>query len=234
MTKIVMVSTADAWLVHLPGFTRRHKILTAEQLAQDSANLDDLVTSSQDPEDDCPAGNKNHFLSNCLFTGIEGLSVDSEPRISLSLVYRELEKLASTREFTRIPLLVQTRAQKGELPIVRETRKRMHSPNLGRKEKVDAVSAKQRQSPLSSWIGKQLLGQKVPRRYLDGEGNLQMMQGYPHGLLAIPSDGYSGQRILVPVEEQKALIKSTHAEIHHQGHTMFCTRCTIGQEWMQP
>ena len=46
-----------------------------------------------------------------------------------------------------------------------------------------------------------------------------MMQGYPHGLLAIPSDGYSGQRIVVPVEEQKALIKSTHAEIHHQGHT---------------
>jgi hypothetical protein len=48
---------------------------------------------------------------------------------------------------------------------------------------------KQRQSPLSSWIGKQLLGQQIPKRYLDGDGNLQMMQGYPHGLLAIPSDG---------------------------------------------
>ena len=34
-----------------------------------------------------------------------------------------------------------------------------------------------------------------------------MMEGYPHGLLAIPSDGYSGQRIVVPVDEQKALIK---------------------------
>ena len=61
----------------------------------------------------------------------------------------------------------------------------MHSPDLGRKEKVDMVSAKQRQSPLSSWIGKQLLGQKIPKTE----------------------------------EEQKALIKSTHAEIHHQGHT---------------
>jgi hypothetical protein len=39
-------------------------------LAQDSANLDDLVTSLQDPEDDCPAGCKDHFLSSCLFTGI--------------------------------------------------------------------------------------------------------------------------------------------------------------------
>ena len=61
---------------------------------------------------------------------------------------------------------------------------------------MDSSTGKQRQSPLSSWIGKQLLGQKIPKRYLDKEGNLQMMQGYPHGLLAIPSDGYSGQRII--------------------------------------
>ena len=210
MTKIVMASTADVWLVHLPGFARWHEIFTAEQLDQDSANLDDLVTSLQDLEDDCPAGNMDLSLYHCLFAGIESRSKEREPRISPSLLYRELEKLASARESTRIPMLVQTRAQKGELPIVRESRKRAHNPDLGRKEKVDVVSAKQRQSPLSSWIGKQLLGQKIPKRYLDGEGNLQMMQGYPHGLLAIPSDGYSGQRIVVPVEEQKALIKSTH------------------------
>ncbi len=55
MTKIVMSSTADAWLVHLPGFARRHEIFTVERLEQDSANLDDLVTSLQDPEDDSPA-----------------------------------------------------------------------------------------------------------------------------------------------------------------------------------
>ncbi len=55
MTKIVMASTADAWLIHLLGLARRHEIFTAELLAQDSANLDDLVTSLQDPEDDCPA-----------------------------------------------------------------------------------------------------------------------------------------------------------------------------------
>jgi hypothetical protein len=150
MAKIVMASTADAWLVHLPGFTRRHKILTAEQLAQDSANMDDLVTSLQDPDDDCPAGCKDHLLSDCLFTGIEGMGLDSKPRSSLPLVYRELEKLASTRESAKFPVLVQTQAQKGELPVVRETRKRMHSPSLNRKKKVDAASAKQRQSPLSS------------------------------------------------------------------------------------
>ncbi len=116
--KIVMASTVDAWLIHLPGFARRHEIFTAEQLGQDSANLNNLVTSLQDPEDDCPEGNKDHSLSHCLFTGFEGLSRDGEPRISLSLLYRELEKLTSIRESIGIPLLVQTRAQKGEPPIV--------------------------------------------------------------------------------------------------------------------
>jgi hypothetical protein len=90
-------------------------------------------------------------------------------------------------------VLVQTRAQRGEFfPAKVSGAKRKGSPNLERKEKVDAVTMKQRQSPLSSLIGKQLLGQQIPKRYLDGDGNLQIMQGYPHGLLAIPSDGYSG------------------------------------------
>ncbi len=49
MTKIVMASTADAWLVHIPGIARRHEIFTAEQLDQDSLNMEDLITSLQDP-----------------------------------------------------------------------------------------------------------------------------------------------------------------------------------------
>ncbi len=101
MTKIVMASTADAWLVHIPGLTRRHEIFTAEQLVQDSSNLEDLVISLQDPEDDCPAGCKDHSLSFCLFAGIKDTSVDKKPGSSLSLVYRELEKLASTKELMR-------------------------------------------------------------------------------------------------------------------------------------
>jgi hypothetical protein len=140
------------------------------------------------------------------------MSLDSKPGISLNLIYRELDKLASAKESGRVPVLVQTRAQKGELPLAKETKERKLNPSLDRKGKVDAVATKHRQFPLSSWIGKQLLGQKIPKRYLDKEGNLQTMQGYPHGLLAIPSDGYSGQRIVVPIEEQKALIKSTHAK----------------------
>ncbi len=86
------------------------------------------------------------------------MSLDSKPGNSLFLVYRELEKLASAKESIGIPALVQTRAQKGELSLVQETGKRKLNPSLDRKVKVDAVTAKQRQSPLSSWIRKQLLG----------------------------------------------------------------------------
>jgi hypothetical protein len=109
MTKIVMASTADAWWVHIPGLTRRHEVFTAEQLAQDSSNLEDLVVSLQDPEDDCPASCEDHSLSYCSFSGIKDMSLDSKPGNSLSLVYRELQNLASAKESIRTPVLVQTR-----------------------------------------------------------------------------------------------------------------------------
>ena len=67
MAKIIMASTADAWLIHVPGLMRRHEVFTAEQLAQDSSHLDDLVTSLQNPEDDCPAGCEDHSLSLFVF-----------------------------------------------------------------------------------------------------------------------------------------------------------------------
>ena len=118
MTKIVMASTADAWLVHIPGMARRHEIFTAEQLDQDSSNMEDLITSLQDPDDDCPAGYKEHSLSSCFFADNKDTSATMKPENSLSLIYRELEKLASAKELDRAQVLVQTRAQKGDLPIV--------------------------------------------------------------------------------------------------------------------
>ena len=86
----------------------------------------------------------------------------TSPGYSPSLIYRELEKLASAKELARTQVLVQTRAQKGDLSIVQQPRKRKLHPSVNREEKVDPGTGKQRQSPLSSWIGKQLLGQKNP------------------------------------------------------------------------
>jgi hypothetical protein len=142
----------------------------------------------------------------------------SQGILSLLLLYSQEAKAANKKDLDR-PVWVQTRAQQGEpsraLKLPEQRRKRK---DKGQNE-TKTVVGKQRQSPLSSWIGKQLLGQNIPKRHLDKDGKLMMMEGYSHGLLAIPSDGYAGQRILVPVDEQKGLIKSTHVEIHHQGHT---------------
>jgi hypothetical protein len=153
----------------------------------------------------------------------------ADPDFSLSLVstYLALSGRAQTLEENRRPVLVQTRASqvlvqtRASQGIVSASVQATVPPSKAKasQRKQDTGVDKQRQSPLSSWIGKQLLGQVIPKKHLDKDGNLQMMENYPHGLLAIPSDGYSGQRILVPVNERKALIKSTHAEIHHQGHT---------------
>jgi hypothetical protein len=122
MAKIVMAATADAWLIHLPGTIRRHEIFTAEQLAQDSSNLEDLVSSLQDSDDDRPSGCAEHFFSHCLFAGTEDASLDSKPGSSLSFLYRELEKLASANEPAEIPVLFKRGRKRGSFPLFLQPR----------------------------------------------------------------------------------------------------------------
>jgi hypothetical protein len=68
MTKLIIASTADAWLIHLPGMTRKHEVFTAEQLTQDMENLDDLTYSMEDHQDISQDGSEPHPLSFCLFS----------------------------------------------------------------------------------------------------------------------------------------------------------------------
>jgi hypothetical protein len=156
----------------------------------------------QDFTEDNEASSRTFFSSPCFLNSAgQGLPMDgprkslscqeamSEPRnSSLLLLYSKEAKVANRKELDR-PVWVQTRAQQGEpsrvLKLPEQKRKRK---DKGQKEARVAVG-KQRQSPLSSWIGKQLLGQNIPKRHLDKDGKLTMMDGYPYGLLAIPSDG---------------------------------------------
>ncbi len=216
MTKLVMAATADAWLINLPGMDRRHEIYSMEQQIQDEANVKELVASITDAHE--------HDDMESLSFSLSSLSKErqrrADPDFSLSLVstYSALSGRAQTLEDSRRPVLVQTRASQGIVSAPVQATVPPFKAKVAQRKQETGVD-KQRQSPLSSWIGKQLLGQIIPKKHLGKDDSLQMMENYPHGLLAIPSDGYSGQRIIVPVDEQKALIKSTHAEIHHQGHT---------------
>jgi hypothetical protein len=73
---------------------------------------------------------------------------------------------------------------------------------------------------VSLWIRHQLNYERMPTKYqpmsLEGE-LIASIEGYPEGLLAIPSENGS-PRIIVPKSQIKALVLQCHEDIHHQSH----------------
>ena len=85
MTKIIMAATADAWLIHLPGTVRRHEVFTAELLAMDRSNVEDLVAVMQDSdEDECASSRTLSFSPPCFLNNAGQVSRSDELRDSLS------------------------------------------------------------------------------------------------------------------------------------------------------
>ena len=68
------------------------------------------------------------------------------------------------------------------------------------------------------WVGHQLNHKRMPKEYqsMPPEGELMAsIEGYPDGLLAIPNeDGHP--RIIVPRSQIRALVLQCHEDIHHQ------------------
>ena len=70
------------------------------------------------------------------------------------------------------------------------------------------------------WVGHQLNHKRMPKEYkhMPPEGELMVsLEGYPEGLLAIPNDDGT-PRIIVPKAQIKALVLQCHEDIHHQSH----------------
>ncbi len=82
---------------------------------------------------------------------------------------------AQALEESRRPVLVQTRASQGIVSASSQTTVPPAKAKASQRNQDTGVD-KQRQCPLSSWIGKQLRGQIIPKKHLDKEGNLQMME----------------------------------------------------------
>ncbi len=138
MTKLIMASTADAWLIHLPGMTRKHEVFTAEQLMQDMENLDDLTDSMEDHQGISEDGCEPHPLFLCLFS-VPKVGPTAAKRLDFpSLLYRKLKKKADAQEQHSRPLFVQTRAQGGTLSSVARSpaHKRKHKVHAAEKEVV--------------------------------------------------------------------------------------------------
>jgi hypothetical protein len=134
---------------------RRHEIYSIEQQMQDEASVKELTDSITDAHE--------HDNMEALSFSFSSLSKVRQERadtdLSLSLVptYLALSGRAQTLEESRRPVLVQTRASQG---IVSSSAQATAPPTKTRapQRKQDTGVDKQRQSPLSSWISKQLLG----------------------------------------------------------------------------
>jgi hypothetical protein len=209
MTKIIMASTADAWLINLPGLPRRHEVLTVEQLDDDTSHVVELLqalTGVDTKDTPTSHGGKDGRVDVCL-------SFLLQCRCNLN-AYRRCRRQADKQmdsSSLSLPVLVSTRAE-----ILQAS-----APQKIARTKVTRLTARVPLNPLPSWIGKQLVGQTIPKHHLDEHGILStIFEGFPNGLLAIiPPTDFIGPRIVVPKDEQMNLITATHAEIHHQGHT---------------
>ena len=73
-------------------------------------------------------------------------------------------------------------------------------------------------APITTWIGKQLLNQKIPKTIKSQI--ITSHENYPDGLMAVPpSKEGRAPRIIVPVDVQKDLVIQAHLDIHHQNHS---------------
>jgi hypothetical protein len=152
MTKLVMASTVDAWLINLPGMVRRHEVYSIEQQMQDEANVRELITPITDSHEHDEI--ESVSLSFSLFSKDQQRGTVLDSNLSLVSTYLALAG--------RRPVLVQTRASQG----IVSTAAQVSAPSKKSKAKQriqDTGVGKQCQSPLSSWIGKQLLGKPPPR-----------------------------------------------------------------------
>ncbi len=104
-------STADVWLINLPGMDRRHEVYSMEQQMQDEANVRELITSITDSHEHDEMESLSFFFS--LFPKERQRRTAPDSNISLIFSYLALTGRAQRLEGRRRPVLVQTRAAQG-------------------------------------------------------------------------------------------------------------------------
>jgi hypothetical protein len=90
-------------------------------------------------------------------------------------------------------------------------------------------------APLTTWIGKQLTSQSIPKSLK--RQIITSHEKYPDGSMAIPPIKVGGTpRIVVPLDVQRDLVLQAHLDIHHQTIprcTSYCLHCTTGHRWLK-
>ncbi len=160
MTKIIMASTKDAWLINLPGLPRWHEVLTMEQLDDDTSHVVGLLqalTGEDTKETPTSHGGK-----------------DEQVDVSLSFLLQSRCNLKAYRR-CRMQADEQMNSSSLSLPVLISTRagtSQASAPQKIARSKMARLTARVPLNPLSSWIGKQLVRQTIPKHHLDEHGIL--------------------------------------------------------------
>ena len=91
---------------------------------------------------------------------------------------------------------------------------------LGNKQEVSKSPVAQgiTMAPITSWIGKQLTNQSIPKSLK--RQIVTSHEKYPDGVMAVPPVKEGGTpRIIVPIDVQRDLVLQAHLDIHHQNHS---------------
>jgi hypothetical protein len=136
MTKLVMASTADAWLINLPGMARRHEIYSMEQQMQDEANVGELIASITDAHEHDDM--ESLSLSFSSFSKERQGSADMDFTLSLVSTYLALSGKAQRLEEIRRPVLVQTRASQGIVSVAAQV-SAPRTKSRATQRKLDAI-----------------------------------------------------------------------------------------------
>jgi hypothetical protein len=214
MSKIVIASSSEVWLVNCPGPQFNHfynndmEGLGINKIQEVFFNSINEMRSScmSDPHDNQPHWNLQLYTSNVVQSfpitrASRNVSRQSADDSTISTPASETI-ISGLRHVTRHS----TSSVSPQITEGRITRKNTPKQPIPQLDDVN------------QWIGQQLNHQRMPEKYMDTPPQgllITQVNGYPDGLLAIP-DTNGSPRIIVPKSQVEGLVLQCHEDIHHQ------------------
>jgi hypothetical protein len=208
LSKIVLSQTNDTWLLKLRSVDKLMEVLLTESVGCDSdeitelmaENIETLILESEhlpdwvqhNEEVESYIETRNMRLKSSPAAG-NASSMTTLPKLGV----RKSSKKNVTSQSTQGPVVSMGNEQKGSKEL-----------------KYNNIIL----APITKWVGKQLLNQKIPKTIKSHI--ITSYEKYPDGLRAVPSHKEGrAPRIIVPADVQKDLVMQAHLDIHHQNHS---------------
>ncbi len=230
MSKITLASSAELWLINLPGESFNHFYSNDMEGLGLTGVQEVFLTSYEDMR----------IQSRIIIEEIEGtkntpVPMESFPvtrstkkvRIQLQVAQESDESSAMSRNQLHVAQGISSiHTPAGETIVSGDRHAEEHGMSsvapLHENGTIRWTNVPRQPIPpldnVNLWVGHQLNHKRLPKEYkhMPPDGELMAsLEGYPEGLLAIPNDDGS-PRIIVPRSQIKSLVLQYHEDIHHQ------------------